>query len=216
MAASARGFGSTLGGGSTDRIELPAFVTPSSWSMSFWLNRNGGGGGGFGRIIEKNASEEVNVLQNGTTSILIGVAYSTTRGEWEITDAAANVGSQWIHLLLTGDGTATSGAFKAYVNGKPATVSTTTTPVGTPTSTSGTMLIGNRADLIRNYDGMIGDFAMASGLVATQSAHHTFTYYQRTWRKQRSRHNRFFSVARINVEAKLQTSLECTACATTP
>lgn len=160
----ARGFGSTLGAGTTDSITLASFTMPSKISVWVRYLKNGTGGSGFGRIFEKPgpSTKEITLAISSTTKLFIERDFSTTNGVWEFDDPQANTVGLWADVFFTYDDSSTSNVPLVWVNGRPVTVTTSTIPVGTAVNTSGVCHIGNRADSARNWDGIISKFAMWS------------------------------------------------------
>lgn len=161
----ARGFDTTFGTASTDVISCAAFTTPNAITISAWYWRNGVGGLSSGRIIDKTGSavNEVGLQwRNTSSSLRFARTFSTTAGGWDVTSAPAVSTGQWVHVLVVYDGSATANNPSIYINGQSVSVTRTTAPVGTVTSASGVLTIGNRSTGSTNWDGMIGDVAIWS------------------------------------------------------
>lgn len=166
----ARGFGATLGVSTSDLIRGISFLTPTVHSFAGWYYKNGAGGLGNARIFDKQgASPGDTILRNAnaTSGIRYSRSFSTTGGLWETTDAEAFATGKWIHIVQTHDATSTSNNPVIYINGRLATVSTITAPVGTATQGTGTLSIGNRSTLGVDWDGALDDPAWWTGVILT-------------------------------------------------
>jgi len=160
----ARGFGSTLGAGTTDSITLASFTMPSKISVWVRYLKNGTGGSGFGRIFEKPgpSNKEITLSISSTTKLFIERDFSGTNGVWEFDDPQANTVGLWADVFFTYDDSSTSNNPLVWVNGRPVTVTRSTAPTGTAVNTSGACYIGNWSAGTRNWDGIISKFAMWS------------------------------------------------------
>lgn len=159
----ARGFGATLGVGSTDRLTLPAFTTATVQSYAGWFYRNGSGGGAAGRIIDANTAGGMLLLwNNATTRLSFQRVFSTTTGTWDVT-AGAGIGTgAWVHFVICHDASSTANNAVIYINGQSVAV-TTTAPTGSFVPSSVSFFVGNRSANDRNWDGLIGDLAIWNG-----------------------------------------------------
>ena len=158
----ARGFGSTLGAGTTDVVALAAFTMPSKCSVWVRYLKNGVGGANFGRLFEKTgpSNKEITLSISTTTKMFIERDFSATNGVWEFDDPQANTVGLWADVFFTYDDSSTSNVPLVWVNGRPVTVTTSTTPVGTAVNTSSACYVGNWSAGTRNWDGIISKFAM--------------------------------------------------------
>jgi hypothetical protein len=157
----ARGFGATLGVSTSDIIRGAAFPTPTVYSFACWYYKNGAGGLGNARIFDKEGSTPGDIIlrnSNSTSSITTSKSFSTTSGVWQTTDAEGFATGKWVHIVITYDASSTANVPTIYINGRLATVTTVTAPVGTAnTGLSGTLSIGNRSTAGVDWNGMIGD-----------------------------------------------------------
>lgn len=157
----ARGFGATLGVSTSDIIRGAAFPTPTVFSFAGWYFKNGAGGLGNARIFDKEGSTPGDIIlrnSNSDSSITTSKGFSTTSGVWRTTDTDGFATGKWIHIVETYDASSTSNVPTIYINGRLATVTTVTAPVGTAnTGNSGTLSIGNRSTAGVDWNGMIGD-----------------------------------------------------------
>jgi hypothetical protein len=160
----ARGFGTTLGSGSTDRIETTLTTKPTQRSYHIWANINGQGGASNGRMFQ--AAGDYSLVLLGTGIITYQRKWSTTDGLWHITQPAA---STWFGLGvsynagLAGDETGNEPLM--YVNGISQTITEDSNPNGTLGTTTGAYSIGNDGGGIRNWDGMLAEFAVWDALL---------------------------------------------------
>jgi len=160
--------------GTTNRSKITALTTHSTqrtWAM--WLKRDGNGEAGLGRVFDK--------LDSGTTTIeTLGYdtaansstggyrftrAFSTTTGLWDITPFGT--ASTWHHVILSYDSGATTNNPLAWVNGKPATVTTVTAPVGTASTNTSSYWLGNRGVADHTWLGQIADFRIYNRLITS-------------------------------------------------
>ena len=121
-----------------------------------------------GRIFDKDKwaltmSDAANVLE-------FSVVHSTTTGVWKT--GAVVPFNVWTHVTVVYDGSSTSNDPVIYINGVATTIASKTAPAGTRTSdASDDLIIGNRADGARTFDGYIMDAKIykASGISSTQA-----------------------------------------------
>ncbi len=164
-----RGFGATLGVSTSDIISGAAFVTPTSGSFACWYYKNGAGGLGNARIFDKEGATPGEMIlrnNNGSSTITMSRGFTTTSGQWETSDAEAFATGKWVHIVATWDGIAgTVPVF--YINGRVATMTTTTASVGTAKNVSGVLSIGNRTTTGVGWDGAIDGPAFWSNAILT-------------------------------------------------
>lgn len=164
----ARGFGTTYGAATTDRIASPAsFTTPSKLTIMCWVMRNADGTLSFGRICAKDGSTagDFSVNRQDSSTMQFQRKFSTTNGTWTLNNSALNQQRQWNHLAITYDDSATTNVPVAYVNGRSFAFTTSVTPVGTATSGSGILNIGNASSGVREWDGGLGDLGLYSDML---------------------------------------------------
>ena len=157
-----RGFGTTMGIGTTDSVEVPYATHHTLVTMGIWHLRNGTGGGALGRVYEKRvAGAQVNQFFNNSADSHLRWRQerATTPGEWDIT-AVPTTGA-WEHYLIVYDGTSTANDPVIYKNGFPTAFTETSTPNGTITTNTDNWVVGNRKnDNARNHDGKLAEFAI--------------------------------------------------------
>ncbi len=169
----ARGFSSTLGVSTTDKVASAAFTTPSAMSIAGWYLRNGLGGLNTGRLLNKEGVADAEFVWRTSNT---GAAMRFTRqwtgnGIWEINNSEAVASGKWIHYVLVYAGSATTDDPVIYINGRLASgsFSSKTAPTGSIVSGSGSLDIGNSAASNREWDGLAGDQALWSGVLLTQA-----------------------------------------------
>lgn len=163
----ARGFGATLGVGTTDKVTLSLATGATQRSYACWVNQHGTGGGGFGRVWESATSLDV-VAQDTTTLWQFLRVWSGTDGKWNWTRPTLD---QWTHLLLTYDGGATTNNPVVYHNGSAVTVTRTTGPTGTIDPVTSAYVLGNRgSDNARGWDGQLAEFAIWNRILTAEEA----------------------------------------------
>lgn len=163
----ARGFGSTLGSGTTDKIVAASYTSPTLFSYAGWVNRNADGTLSAGRIFSKDGSTtgEIAARRSASNVMTLSRKFSTTQGDWTVTGTSLDTAGRWNHLAIVYDGGATGNVPVVYVNGMAVSVATLVTPAGTVTSSAGVLNIGNSASSVREWDGILGDQAFWSGVL---------------------------------------------------
>lgn len=166
----ARGYGTTLGGGTTDAIETGYDVNlVAPMSIAIKLNRHGLGGGSLGRAFEKRTTgaQVCQFFNNSTDGHLkLRQERVTTPGEWDITTPP--VADTWESYVIVYDPTSTLNDPTFYKDGATAAFTETSTPNGVPLTNTDRWVLGNRKnDSIRNWDGLLEHFAMWEGRLLT-------------------------------------------------
>lgn len=159
----ARGFGSTLGSGTTDNIDTGINTSSTNRTWVVRINRNGAGGGTFGRAFElANGATIIENLgwDNTSSQIVLNIGFTTTNGTWRLAGASAT--NSWLTLAVSYNGGVVAGSVVAYSNGSVLTVTLSSPPVGTRRTADGSnnLLIGNNPATSRNWDGRIAEFAV--------------------------------------------------------
>ena len=161
----ARGFYNTgYGVATTDSITVPFNAHSLNRTYSVWVWRNGGGGGGLGRIFDKRTNvvsteSELAFLENA--DLRYNRAWNTGQGGWRTSTNLVALFT-WVHLAITYVASSVSVDPVLYVNGVLQAITEVGTPTGTtPTTTLANYVIGNRTnDNARGFDGLIADFAI--------------------------------------------------------
>lgn len=155
---SGRGFNTTYGVGSTDKIsaQLQPFAGKRSALAVFWGISLGTSGR---RIYDRAANRE-----RLTSSIIAGNPifwgfYTASSTDIGVTFSSSSVYlNRWNALLVTAEQASPGGLidFHAYLNGVEQTLTTATTRTGTVDTAGGSLVdIGNRADNARTWDGVL-------------------------------------------------------------
>lgn len=169
-----RGFGPTLGIGSTDIITT-GLIAGNSGHRSWFakININGVGGNGFGRVWDQSANSNINEFcyQDGTL-LYFSQLFSSNSLTASIAMPATNV---WKSLGVSYDNTSIVTWPIFYIDGATPTVTTNSVPAGIAVTSNDQLYIGNRLAADRNWDGMISGFAvwdtiLSSGEFAALSA----------------------------------------------
>ena len=167
----ARGTGSTLGSGTTDKVVTALTTHATTRSYAIWTYRNGSGGGNLGRIVEKQtagAGAERIYSNTGGSVYTYGRNFSTSGAEWNISIPSA---SAWHHLVITYDSSSTSNDPVIYLDGTSVTVTEFSAPTGTIVDNSDAYVLGNRAtDNLRVWDGSLAEFAVWDAILDASEA----------------------------------------------
>lgn len=166
-AYAARGFGATDGTATTDKIVTThtTLNTSTSWCQWIWLT--GAGGGGFGRLFDKDSGttgRRVLFYDNVAGTLQFDAAWTTTIGQWTI---AAPATGAWHHLCITYNASATTNDPIFYLDNTTPAVTEANAPTGTLQTNTGAYIIGNRADDLRNLNGRDAEFAVWEGTILT-------------------------------------------------
>ena len=160
-----RGFGSTLGVGATDRIDLAYTDDPAVRSYHMRVLRNGDGASNFGRIFEKGTAGVALFNDTNVSAYDFRVPWSGAPNNiWAIPRGSAGA---WQTIGIAYDGGATGNVPTAYVNGadQGALDNYNGPRSGTLNTNATAYAIGNRQDSARNWDGNIAEFAVWSELL---------------------------------------------------
>ncbi len=160
----ARGFNSTVGAGTTDKITTAeSFARATQVSYGIWTYRRAAagrrmwdGGDDFAQLDRASA---------GGTYVFFEPDWSGSDAEWAITEPSAGA---WHHILVTYDASSTANDPVIYVDGVSVTVTENTAPVGTFTAVACDWSVGNRKlDSARSWDGYLAEFAIWDGVILT-------------------------------------------------
>lgn len=149
-----------------------AHATQRTYSIWAWID--GAGGGGRGRIFEKRvAGAEVELFYYNTTDVgQPWVEYnrdwsssSTTR--WATPTNSAPTG-QWLNLIVTYDGGATTNDPVIYIDNSSQSLTETNAPSGSIVTNADAYVLGARGgDSLRNFDGKLAEFAIWDRILTT-------------------------------------------------
>src|SRR5687768_4170235 len=154
------GFGSVKGSGSSDRVTGPSEALPTQLSFHIWINRNGEGGGGLGRIFDRGSFLFFNNNPNTASTYALGLnSAADTRYRW-----ARPASGGWHPTGFSVDTTSSSNTPTVYQSGEKLTSGGGVTRDGPemawPTS-SAAWCLGNRAsDAIRGWDGLFAQLVV--------------------------------------------------------
>jgi hypothetical protein len=175
-----RGFGATVGAATTDSFITPLASHSTLRTFAVWVNANGAGGGAVGRLFDKRegAAAQAEICFYNGSYLHYERTHSTTAIQVRHTNALTN--GRWTHFAVTYDSSSTSNVPEIYIDGiHDAGVQTIGPPAGTPVTNTSRYSIGNRVtDSIRNWDGLIGPFAIFNNIL---SASEIASLYQNTF-----------------------------------
>jgi hypothetical protein len=154
----ARGFGATVGGGTTDIITSALTSRPTQRSYHLWFNRAGAGGANAGRLWDAPTTTDLCFVSDVAGQVNFQRKWSVASGAWFITEPSAG---SWYALGISYDGGADTNDPVMYINGASQSVTETVAPSGTFDTTTSAYSIGNRAsDGVRVFNGTIAEFAV--------------------------------------------------------
>ena len=177
----ARGFGTSLGVGGTDKITTALDHITAARTYVVRIYRNGAGGGNFGRIFGN--SSDLLLCDSAGNFLQFNRGFSTTGGAWK---GGVGVGSTLNAPYVVGlshDGS--TSAPTMYRNGLGVAVTTITAPVGSITLTSSTFLVGNVAASTRVWDGYISDFYVFDSVLTAKEHEELASNIGALWRPRR-------------------------------
>lgn len=169
----ARGFGTTFGVGITDKI-LTNYTASNTgkiaYSMFFYKNSGGTGGGGLGRFWIKQVAGVTLVDQmlydNGGSVLTYMRGGSVSNSTWSIPAPAQNA---WHHLVINYDAGSIANAPTMYLDGVLTALTVTIPAVGTLNTNTDAYIIGNTNAATRNWEGKLAGFAVWNGFNLTQA-----------------------------------------------
>lgn len=100
-----------------------------------------------------NSATTFLLVTGSTYQVLRG--FSTTAGAWTVPAPSLSL---WHGIGVSHDASSVSNVPSIYIDGIAATVTTVTPPVGSATTNNQAFSLGNRADGIRNWDGLLAWF----------------------------------------------------------
>lgn len=154
-----RGFGTTSGAGTTDRITSALTTHAAQRTYSVFVLRNGDLG--LGRIFDKGQGSvtppELCFHNNFNSSYNYQRAFSSVVGEWRIPRPATGI---FHHFAITYDASSTANDPIFYLNGVAQAVTEVAAPVGTLVSNGDPYQIGNRHLGTAVWDGQLYRFAV--------------------------------------------------------
>ena len=125
-----------------------------TFTFAIWMNPDGTGEGGSGRLLEKGNGTNYAVFfvtTNQATRFLAD--WSTTDGGW--TSDTTNSTGVWTHAAMTYDDSSVANDPIFYINGVATTATETATPTLTRGAESGSFRVGNNSGATRTFDGRL-------------------------------------------------------------
>ena len=148
------GFGATLGTATTDKIDVAASTFPAQFSVHVFTNRNGDGGGGLGRILDRGAMRP---LYNASAA-----EYGFTNGNncfWRWNRPSAGI---WVPLGMSVDASSAANDPIVYQAGTKLTVGAGITQINADSAYvtgSAVWTIGARTSTGVGWDGSLAEMA---------------------------------------------------------
>jgi hypothetical protein len=147
-------------------------ATAGDITVSMWVFATGSGGGGLGRLFDKTAGSldgYFAFVQTGTGGKLIvhfRQGFSAVQGTWQ-TDSVFNF-TNWTHLVIHYNGSATTNNPTVFVNGTAVTVNRNAAPSGTIASDAGKALyLGGNVAGDRAFAGQIDEIMFFTRTLST-------------------------------------------------
>ncbi len=165
----ARGFGATLGVGTTDDLTTGLTSDNTTRSISLWTNRNGAGGSSGGRLFSKGPAGTQTIdcfNSNVNTTYQFNHRWSGANGTWTVPQPAL---SSWVNYIVTYDYSLAVNVPVIYLNGISQTVTTSIAGSGTITTDASPYVVGNIGG-IRVWDGMHAEFAVWDRILSQAEA----------------------------------------------
>lgn len=131
--------------GDTDSLDL---TTNATWSC--WINPTTTGAAGAGRILDKKTGANGYLIQLTSSGQFVANLNNTN---YFSSSNVINL-KRWQHIAITFDSAAASDQIKFYVDGVAAGVATRSSAM---TANTDSLIIGNRADLARGFDGLMDE-----------------------------------------------------------
>lgn len=152
---------------STDKIAVANYAAINNLTtltIACWIYRDAAGGGGLGRIVDKNQDAGAGAggwhLYCNTSAghhVFDYVRWDTLIGSWRWDAAPVDT---LYHLAITYDAGSTSNDPIFYVDGSPVSVTEVQNPSGSLASETTLLTIGNRDDNLRNFGGGIAELGI--------------------------------------------------------
>jgi hypothetical protein len=130
-------------------------------TIEFLVKQNGAGGGALGRIIKKGAANtRFNAFTDDANTWLRFVTFwSTNDGDWRTQTGSFPTGV-WVHVVIAYSFSSTSNVPTIWFNRVPQTLTTNFTPTGTAPTDTTSLIIANREDTLRGFNGDISHVRM--------------------------------------------------------
>lgn len=159
------GFGSTYGGGTTDRLDGGILPRPSSgWrSIVSHYYANGTGGGGFGRVFMENSSTPTEMVYVNSSRMTYYMYANASVGQWDAPISSLATG-RWQSFGVTHDQRTMGNVPTEYLDGTSVSVVVQSNSSGVYNSAAFSPVFGNRpSDSARCWDGLIGPVLFFDG-----------------------------------------------------
>lgn len=175
MAVEFNGTDDTLVGAQTAAINDIFF---GGGTITAWIYLNSYGGAAFGRIADKtnNASSGWSLMVDNSFSpnAVRFFQYAPSAGSWGVANSIST--GAWYHIALSYDANTSTTAPVVYVNAVVQTTSLDQAISGTPATDAGNdLLIGNRIDEARGFDGRIADVRLYDRVLSLQEVQNIYT-----------------------------------------
>ena len=137
--------------------------------FSAWIYPKSDGEGNFGRIADKNQWVfHLKDESSGFVKLNFTHSFSTTTGDWFTTNRVIPINA-WSHIAVFYDSDSASNDPVIYVNGVSVAITEDSTPAGTRSSdASSDLIIGNKSDGSRGFDGYMMDIKIYKNTAWTQ------------------------------------------------
>lgn len=169
QAGLARGFGSTHGAGTSDRVTLP--LTERTTLRTYVIrsvSAGDGGGGGYGRLFDKRVSGiqvETLLRDDGGGRMQYSVQRTLGSCDWTFSLPPANAVTT---LALAHDASSSVTDPTVYRDGVPLTVTNIVRSAGSLVTNSDGYVLGNRGDAIRHWHGWIGEVLVFDDMLSEE------------------------------------------------
>ena len=168
----ARGFSTTYGGATSDRaaVALSAFAGARSHLVVFF--QNGGGGSTAGRLFDRAGKERLNYTNVAANPLYYGLVNTGTTDIGVTFSGVATYGKRWNVLVGTMDQPTAGGAvtFQLWLNGIAQALTVSGSSSGTVGTDAGSLVVGNRNDGTRVWDGSVALVAVWDRLLTEGEA----------------------------------------------
>lgn len=149
-----RGFGSTLGVGTSDRVTTGITDHADERTWVIRANRNGSGGSSLPRLFDKGGVEIIYLDVGGSNIVIQRTGTANGAYQWAV---ALTAGTTYV-IAISWSFTVMATPPKLYINGFPVSGTWLSTPSGTYSTNTSAIDIGNRAsDGARHFDGVLSD-----------------------------------------------------------
>lgn len=160
----ARGFNTTRGVGTTDKVIVEYAENHPIYTIACWTLRNGAGGNNVGEIVTKRTGATsyytVNTNAFGTGRLVLVYNFSVQDGQWQSGANYFPTGAAVHNILTVDESVLLDEAPLLWKNNVAAAFTESIEPSGDIVTNTDKIVIGNRGDSLRCWDGDIAEFAM--------------------------------------------------------